>query len=88
MKARLVSPTERGQVTIPKEFRERLRITPRTRLRIFIQDGRVILEPVSPFDLLVEELESEARTKGLTREELEREIEETRARLVAELYGE
>ncbi|MEW6448605.1 MAG: AbrB/MazE/SpoVT family DNA-binding domain-containing protein [Bacillota bacterium] len=33
MRNRFVSPTERGQVTIPKEIRKKLRITPSTKLR-------------------------------------------------------
>lgn len=88
METRLVSPTERGQVTIPKEIRDDLKITPDTKLRVFIQDGRVIMEPVSSFDLLLKEIETEARAKGLTREELEQEIEKTREKLVSELYKE
>ncbi|MHA1731299.1 MAG: AbrB/MazE/SpoVT family DNA-binding domain-containing protein [Promethearchaeota archaeon] len=35
----------KGQVVIPKEIRDKLGITPRTKLRVYEQDGKVILEP-------------------------------------------
>ncbi len=41
---------ERGQVTIPKKFRERLGITPRTVLEFREEKGRLIVEKVSQTD--------------------------------------
>ena len=84
--AKYVSPTVRGQITIPTEVRKKLKITDKTKLKIYIDKNKVILEPVSNLDLLLKDLESEARDKGYTRDELEREIEVVREKLMNELY--
>ena len=47
MEERIASPTERGQITIPKELRERLNIDHRTKMKVYLEDNRIILEPVS-----------------------------------------
>lgn len=82
-----VSPTSRGQVTIPKRIRDALGLSPKTKLRVYTEAGKVVLEPVSPLDTFLESLEAEARRKGYTREELDREVEAVRERLVQKLYG-
>ena len=87
MEPEYVSPTSRGQVTIPKRIRDTLGLSPRTKLRVYADGGRVIFEPVSPLDALLESFEAEARRKGYTREDLEREVEAVRERLVKKLYG-
>ena len=51
MEERIVSPTERGQITIPKELRERLNIDYKTKMKVYLEDGRIILEPVSSLDM-------------------------------------
>jgi len=84
----LVSPTPRGQVTIPKRIRDALRLTPKTKLRVYTDGGRVIFEPVSPLDTLLDVLETEAREKGYTREDIEREVAAVRDQLMKRLYGE
>ncbi|MGO0123435.1 AbrB/MazE/SpoVT family DNA-binding domain-containing protein [Desulfothermobacter acidiphilus] len=83
----LIKPTVRGQITIPKEVREKLKIDQNTRLRIYVEGNKIVLEPVSPLDLLFQELEAEARERGLTREDLEKELSAVRERLVKKLYG-
>ncbi|GAW93986.1 AbrB/MazE/SpoVT family DNA-binding domain-containing protein [Calderihabitans maritimus] len=87
MEDRLISPTERGQITIPKEVREKLQITPKTKFRVYVDNNRVVLEPVSSLDLLLKEFEVEAREKGYTRDKIEREIEAVREKLMRDLYG-
>ncbi|HSW09758.1 MAG TPA: AbrB/MazE/SpoVT family DNA-binding domain-containing protein [Bacillota bacterium] len=84
----LVSPTPRGQVTIPKRIRDALGLTPKTRLRVYASDGRVVFEPVSPLDGLLGALETEAREKGYSREDVEREVAAVREQLLKRLYGE
>ncbi|SHE83906.1 looped-hinge helix DNA binding domain-containing protein, AbrB family [Desulfofundulus australicus DSM 11792] len=86
MHVEFVSPTPKGQVTIPKPIRDALGLTPKTKLRVYADRGRVVLEPVSPLDSLLEELEAEARQKGYTREDLEREVEAVREQLIKKLY--
>ncbi|AOQ23293.1 hypothetical protein MTAT_18250 [Moorella thermoacetica] len=88
MEEQFIKPTERGQVTIPKEMREKLQINQNTRLRVYIDGNKVVLEPVSPLDLILKELEVEAREKGFTRQELDKEIAMVRERLMKELYSE
>ncbi len=87
MQNRFVSPTERGQVTIPKEIRKKLRITPTTKLRVYVENNKVVLEPVTSLDVLLKDLVTEAKDKGYTRREIEQEIEAARERLFRELYG-
>lgn len=87
MQNRFVNPTERGQVTIPKEIREKLRITPTTKLRVYVENNKVVLEPVTSLDVLLKDLVAEAKDKGYTRREIEQEIEAARERLFRELYG-
>ncbi|OIQ07934.1 SpoVT / AbrB like domain protein [Moorella thermoacetica] len=88
MEEQFIKPTERGQVTIPKEIREKLQINQNTRLRVYVDGNKVVLEPVSPLDLILKELEVEAREKGFTRQELDKEIAMVRERLMKELYSE
>ncbi|RPF46622.1 AbrB family looped-hinge helix DNA binding protein [Thermodesulfitimonas autotrophica] len=87
MQNRFVSPTERGQVTIPKEIRQKLRITPTTKLRVYVENNKVVLEPVTSLEVLLKDLVAEAKDKGYTRREIEQEIEAVRERLFRELYG-
>ncbi len=86
LNAKHVSPTVRGQITIPKEVREKLGITPNTRLKIYVEKNRIVIEPVSTLDLLFQDIEQEAKAKGYTEEELNREIETVREKLIKELY--
>lgn len=88
MQNRLISPTERGQVTIPKEIRKKLQITPSTKLRVYVENNKVVLEPVTSLEILLKYLVAEAKEKGYTRRKLEEEIEAVRERLFKELYGE
>lgn len=87
MQNRFISPTERGQVTIPKEIRQKLRITPTTKLRVYVENNKVVLEPVTSLDVLLKDLVAEAKDKGYTRRDIEQEIEAARERLFRELYG-
>ena len=88
MEERIVSPTERGQITIPKELRERLNIDYKTKMKVYLEDNRIILEPVSSLDMLLKELETEAKEKGLTREELYKELDIIREKLAKEYTSE
>ncbi|EEG76219.1 AbrB/MazE/SpoVT family DNA-binding domain-containing protein [Dethiobacter alkaliphilus] len=84
--SKFVSPTVRGQVTIPTDVRKKLQITPKTKFKVYVEDNKVVFEPVSTIDLLLRDLENEARAKGYTREELEKEIDTVREKLMNELY--
>jgi len=86
LKEKHANPTERGQVTIPKSIREKLGITNKTKLKIYTDKNKIIIEPVPLLDLLLKDIEDEAKTKGYTREELTHEIEVVREKLMKELY--
>ncbi len=86
LKEKHASPTERGQVTIPKSIRDKLGITSKTKLKIYTDNNKIIIEPVPLLDLLLKDIEDEAKSKGYTREELEHEIEVVREKLINDLY--
>ncbi len=86
MKARHVKPTERGQITIPKDVRNELGITSNTKLKIYVENNKVVVEPVSHLDILFKDIEEEAKAKGYTEEDLKREIDMVREKLVKEIY--
>jgi AbrB family looped-hinge helix DNA binding protein len=44
----LVRLKQRGQITLPKAVRERLNLREGDLLRVSVEDGRMILEPVTP----------------------------------------
>lgn len=41
----IVTPMERGQITIPKAYRDKLGITPQTPLNITLQADRIVVQP-------------------------------------------
>jgi len=82
---KVVTPTERGQITIPKEIREYLNINVKSKIKVYIEDNKIVLEPVTNLNCLLKELEEEVKEKGLTREEIERELESVRQSLVREI---
>ncbi len=88
MEEKILSPTERGQITIPKELREQLNIDPNTKIKVYLEENKIVLEPVSSLDLLLKEIEDEANRKGLTKEELNRELEIIREKLSKEYSSE
>ncbi len=86
MNAKHMSPTIRGQITIPKDIREKLGINQKSKFKVYIEKNKIILEPVSKIDLLLKDIEEEARIKGYTHEELNQEIEIIREKLMKDLY--
>ncbi len=88
MEERILSPTERGQITIPKELRERLKIDNKTKVKVYLEDNKIVLEPVSSLDVLLKEIEIEVKKKGITQEELNKELETIRERLAKEYSSE
>lgn len=72
----------------PKEIRIKLRITPSTKLRVYVENNKVVLEPTTSLNALLKDLVAEAKNKGYTRQEIEQEIETARERLLKELYEE
>ncbi len=86
MPKRLLKPTERGQITIPKEARKKLKITPDSRFKVSISGNKIVYELVSPLDLAVREIQAEAKSKGYSKDDLENELEKVKEKLFKELY--
>ena len=86
MDTKHIKSTVRGQITIPKNVRNKLGITPNTRLKIYVENNKIVVEPVSHLDLFFKDIEEEAKSKGYTEEELNREIDMVREKLVKEIY--
>ena len=86
MNTKHIKPTVRGQITIPKNVRNELGITPNTKLKIYVENNKIVVEPVSHLDLFFKDIEEEAKSKGYTEEELNREIDMVREKLVKEIY--
>lgn len=42
----IVNPMARGQITIPKEYRDKLGITPDTPLNVTLEDDRIVMRPL------------------------------------------
>lgn len=76
--------SSRGQVVIPEEIRTRLGLEAGVRF-VVVGDGDVIvlkaLKPPRPeeFKKLLDEVQEAARTAGITPEDVERALRETRA---------
>ena len=87
MAKKLLRATERGQITIPKEAREKLKITPDSRFKVTISGNRIVYELISPLELAVREIQAEAKAKGYSKEDLENELEQVRKKLFEELYN-
>jgi len=67
--------TSKGQVTIPKEMRDRLHLAPGDKVKFFMQpDGRLVILPKLPATALKGMFRSRRRTASL--EEMDAAIEE------------
>ena len=87
MAKKLLRPTERGQITIPKEAREKLKITPDSRFKVSVSGNKIVYELISPLELAVREIQAEAKAKGYSKKDLENELEQVRKKLFEELYN-
>ena len=65
MEVEISRMTERGQVTIPQEFRQKLKLKKGAKILFFKEDGKLILEPMNRMNLkkLKEDLEFARRTE-------------------------
>ena len=46
MNSVILTPMERGQITLPKAYREKLGITPKTALNVTLQDDKIVVQPL------------------------------------------
>ena len=84
------SVTKKGQVTIPKKFRDILEIDPGDKVKFELEDidgdTRLTITKESTFSYLLEELQKEAKKRDLNKEEVNELVKETREKLVEDLY--
>ena len=57
-------------------------------MKVYLEKNRIILEPVSSLDLLLKEIETEAKEKGLTKAELHKELDIIREKLAMDYTSE
>ena len=78
----------RGQLTIPKEVRQALKLDEENQLSVFVVGRCLVLTPkrlLGP--TLAKDLEKAMKAKGLSLEDLLRELKEERQRYNREQYG-
>ncbi len=80
-----ITPTVRGQITIPKHIRKELGITSSTKLKVYIENNKIVVEPASPLDLLFKDLEIQTENKGYTEDDLVGEVEMVRENQAREI---
>ena len=80
---KIVRSLNRGQVTIPVEFRRRLRIGAGTLLDASLENNRIVLEPIHQDDNSLREYTDEEVSRFLSEDKLNPEV----AARVRELIG-
>lgn len=82
--------TSKGQVTIPKKFRDVLDINAGDKIKFELKniDGetRLTISKESTFSYLLQELQEEAIKQDLDKREVDQMIEKTREKIVEDLY--
>lgn len=85
------SVTQKGQVTIPKKFRDRLNLKQGDRVKFVPKEIEgelcLTLSKVSAFSVLQKKLQAEVKKQELTPEELDEWIHQTREKLFRELHS-
>ena len=78
----------RGQLTIPKEVRQALKLDDETQLNVFLVGRCMILTPKRLMrTALAKDIEKAMKTRGLGLEELLKELKDQRQRYNKEAYG-
>jgi AbrB family looped-hinge helix DNA binding protein len=79
---------EKGQLTVPKEFREDLGLAAGAAFAVLrLGDGLILLPEQKRFDLLCERLRSALTAAGITSKALVATLPETRQRIFDRRYG-
>jgi antitoxin PrlF len=80
--ARMIRVSSKGQIVLPKSFRERAGIADGDYIFVEEVDGILLIEKPTPSRLsqLASNLRKDAKEQGFTRQDLENAISETRNR--------
>jgi len=75
--------SSRGQVVLPKAIRDKLSLTPGSRLMVFSDGDNILLKPIkqqdiSEFSSLVEETRKWAKDVGMTEEDIDEAVKSVR----------
>lgn len=80
---------EKGQLTVPKQFREDLGLTSGAPFAVLrLGDGLILLPEQQRFEQLCEKVSSRLAAAGITPEEVLETLPETRESVYARRYGE
>lgn len=62
---KIIRLNEEGQITIPLKFRNTLNLKPNMRLCIYLEEEKIIIEPLSddPIDILVDLLKGDVQNE-------------------------
>ena len=72
--------TSKGQITIPKAVRERLKLSEGDKVAFIEKDGNIVITKSSVIALreFLDSMRTEAQAKGITEEEMLKELEQVR----------
>ncbi|SPF41516.1 Looped-hinge helix DNA binding domain, AbrB family [Candidatus Desulfosporosinus infrequens] len=72
--------TSKGQITIPKAVRERLKLSEGDKVAFIEKDGNIVITKSSVIALkkFLDSMSAEAQAKGITEEEMLKELEQVR----------
>ncbi len=85
---RILYPTSRGQITIPKEIRDKLQIDENTKLKILLDKKEIRIQVTNSLDEAVKALVKEVKRKEYKREDIDGMIAEVREEMYNTIYGE
>ena len=87
MMERILYPTSRGQITIPKEIRDTLKIDENTKLKVFLDREEIRIQVTNPLDEAIKTLMTEAKRKQYKPEDIDSMVAEVREEMYNNLYG-
>jgi AbrB family looped-hinge helix DNA binding protein len=82
--------SSRGQVVIPRQVRERVGLQPGDEVSVQALDGATLVAEgaeATEFELAVARLQGDFERRGITEADIERALEEVKAELYEERYG-
>ncbi|HLC77406.1 MAG TPA: AbrB/MazE/SpoVT family DNA-binding domain-containing protein [archaeon] len=75
--------SERGQIVIPQDVREKMHLEPGSKFAVFPIEDSIVLKKIEmpsleKWDDVLKSLRAEAKKKGITEKDVDRMVQETR----------
>jgi len=75
--------SERGQIVIPQDVREKMHLEPGSKFAVFSIEDSIVLKKIEipsleKWDDVLKPLRAEAKKKGITEQDVDRMVQETR----------